>query len=151
MQSAIGIFALAACAVAVPAMPPVDPHNPLTNPATNRDLLLTNPSLAFGAASHFMTPEQQLTVQNQIITQKNLEALAAQLAARAGVPPPAGIQSAGPPTAAQLAHFQAQIQAHNQLREQAQLQAQQQAQFAAHNQALLQAQVQAQQAAAPRF
>ncbi|KAJ2768220.1 hypothetical protein IWQ57_003627 [Coemansia nantahalensis] len=150
-----GLLALAACALAAPAQPPIDPNNPLTNPATNHDLYLVNPGLLASANGH-LTPDQVLTVQSQLAAQKNLEMVAAQLAAKAGVPPPAGIQPvAGQPTAAQMAHFQAQVQAHNQLREQAQVQAQLVAQFQAQSQALLQAQAQAMAAAAaaakPRF
>ncbi|KAJ1933337.1 hypothetical protein GGF37_006764, partial [Kickxella alabastrina] len=85
MQTIIGIFALAFCAIASPVLPPIDPHNPLTNPATNKDLILTNPAWLFPNGNNNATPEQIQTIQNQMITQKNLEAFAAQLAAQAGV------------------------------------------------------------------
>ncbi|KAJ1830639.1 hypothetical protein LPJ70_006863, partial [Coemansia sp. RSA 2708] len=108
MHAVFGILALAVGALAAPAVSPIDPNNPLTNPATNRDLFIVNPSLATGNAP--MTPEQQLTVQNQLISQKNLENFAAQLAAQAGVPPPAGIAPfrSAPPTRAEAAQLAAQ-------------------------------------------
>ncbi|KAJ1937224.1 hypothetical protein GGF37_005291 [Kickxella alabastrina] len=84
-----------------------------------------------------------------MITQKNLEAFAAQLAAQAGVAPPAGIAPA--PNASQL-HAQAVAQAQAQAQSQAQLQAQLQEQARAQVQAQLQAQLQAQaQAVGPIF
>ncbi|KAJ1643318.1 hypothetical protein LPJ64_004894, partial [Coemansia asiatica] len=94
MKSIVGVFALAVCALASPLLPPIDPNNPLTNPATNRDLLLTNPAWFAPNGNGHMTPEQIQTIQNQLITQKNLESYAAHLAAQAGVQPPAGIAPA---------------------------------------------------------
>ncbi|KAJ2722641.1 hypothetical protein GGI07_003168 [Coemansia sp. Benny D115] len=128
MHSAIGIFALAACALASPLLPPIDPNNPLTNPATNKDLLLTNPAWLAPKGDFRATPEQLQTIQNQMITQKNLENFAAQLAAEAGVSPPAGI---APLANAEQIHAQAVAQAQLQ----AQAQAQAQALVQAHNQA----------------
>ncbi|KAJ2078429.1 hypothetical protein H4R24_004478 [Coemansia sp. RSA 988] len=150
MQAIVGIFAMVVCAMAAPLVAPIDPNNPLTNPATNRDLLIVNPGLVSGKNSH-ITPEQQLTIHNQLITQKNLESFAAQLSAQAGVPPPAGIApfkgNRAPtraPTGAEAHQLQLQVQAQNQLQAQAQHQAQIQAQVQAQNQAFLQAQVKAQ-------
>ncbi|KAJ2866577.1 hypothetical protein GGH94_001469, partial [Coemansia aciculifera] len=120
MRAAIGIFALFACALASPIMPPIDPNNPLTNPNTNRDLYLVNPAWVNPSGAH-MTPEQVATIQNQMIAQRNLEAVAAQLAAQAGVAPPAGIAAINEQPA------DAQIQAQAQLQAQAQAQAQVQA------------------------
>ncbi|KAJ2337514.1 hypothetical protein GGI00_000198 [Coemansia sp. RSA 2681] len=84
MHATIGIAALFACALASPILPPIDPNNPLTNPNTNRDLYLTNPAWINPSGAH-MTPEQVATIQNQFIAQRNLEAVAAQLAAQAAV------------------------------------------------------------------
>ncbi|KAJ1810044.1 hypothetical protein LPJ56_005925 [Coemansia sp. RSA 2599] len=158
MKSVVGILALAVCAVASPLLPPIDPNNPLTNPATNRDLLLTNPAWIAPNGNGHMTPEQVQTIQNQLITQKNLEAYAAHLAAQAGVQPPAGIAPASSPDhlhamALAQAQIQAQIQAQNQLQAQAQeqvqkqIQAQAQAQIQLNNQAMAQSAVQNQAAA----
>ncbi|KAJ2162826.1 hypothetical protein GGF46_000390 [Coemansia sp. RSA 552] len=151
MQAIIGLVALAMGAIAAPASPPIDPNNPLTNPATNRDLLLVNPSLIRG--NGFMTPEQQLTVHNQLLTQKNLENFAAQLSAQAGVPPPAGIaphKSNVAPTREEAAQLQAQVNAQAQIQAQAQHQAAIHAQLQAQNQALIQQQAAAQLQAMPR-
>ncbi|KAJ2659769.1 hypothetical protein IWW48_003282 [Coemansia sp. RSA 1200] len=150
MKAVFGVLAvLGACALASPVLPPIDPNNPLTNPATNKDLLLVNPAWigATGARSGAnevkLTPEQIQTIQNQLITQKSLEAYAAQLSAQVGVQPPAGIAPAGSSAhaAAVANHAQAHIQAQNQA--QLQLQAQAQAQLQAQVQAQAQAQAQA--------
>ncbi|KAJ2597246.1 hypothetical protein H4R99_003115 [Coemansia sp. RSA 1722] len=146
MKSIVGVLALAVCALASPLLPPIDPNNPLTNPATNRDLLLTNPAWIAPNGNGHMTPEQVQTIQNQMITQKNLEAYAAHLAAQAGVPPPAGIAPASGSDHIQAmalanAQIQAQVQAQNQLQAQAQEQVQKQLQFQAQAQAQAQAQL----------
>ncbi|KAJ1795566.1 hypothetical protein LPJ59_004272, partial [Coemansia sp. RSA 2399] len=125
MKAIISVFAvLGACALASPLLPPIDPNNPLTNPATNRDLLLVNPGWigASNGKEVKLTPEQVQTIQNQLITQRSLEAYAAQLSASVGIAPPAGIAPAGSNAhaAAVANHAQAQFQAQNQ----AQLQAQ---------------------------
>ncbi|KAJ1665204.1 hypothetical protein EV178_003382 [Coemansia sp. RSA 1646] len=169
MKAIISVFAvLGACALAAPVLPPIDPNNPLTNPATNKDLLLVNPAWAGSVNGKStgnevkLTPEQAQTIQNQLITQKSLEAYAAQLSAQAGVQPPAGIAAAGSNAhaAAVANHAQAQFQAQTQAQLQAQVQsqaqaqaqlqaqAQAQAQANAQAQAQSQAQLQAQQAAA---
>ncbi|KAI8323188.1 hypothetical protein GQ54DRAFT_323145 [Martensiomyces pterosporus] len=98
MKLVIGVLVFTVATLAA-VVPPIDPNNPLTNPAINHDLLIVNPGLISPGGT--LTPEQALTIQNQLIAQKNLEALAAQLAAQAGVPPPAGIIAPGaPPVAA---------------------------------------------------
>ncbi|KAJ2557621.1 hypothetical protein EV175_001231 [Coemansia sp. RSA 1933] len=165
MKTIISIIAvLGACALAAPALPPIDPNNPLTNPAFNKDLLIANPQLigASNGKEVKLTPEQMQTIQNQLITQKSLEAYAAQLSAQVGIQPPAGISAAGSNAhnAAVANHAQAQFQAQNQaqlqaqmqsqVQAQAQLQAQAQAQAQANSQAQIAAQnqLQAQQAAA---
>ncbi|KAJ2783552.1 hypothetical protein GGI15_002537 [Coemansia interrupta] len=151
MQTVFGILALAVCAIASPVLPPIDVNNPLTNPATNRDLILTNPAWIAPNGNGHMTPEQVQTIQNQMITQKNLEAYAAHLAAQAGVAPPAGIAPAGSANHLQAmalaqSQIQSQVNAQNQLNAQAQAQVQAQIQAQVQAQALAQAQLQQAQA-----
>ncbi|PIA13277.1 hypothetical protein COEREDRAFT_11630 [Coemansia reversa NRRL 1564] len=146
MQAIVGILAMIVCAMAAPLTTPVNSNNTPINPAANRNLPIVNHSLAGNSNSH-ITPEQQLVIQNQLITQKGLESFAAQLSAQAGVPPPAGIapfKGNRVPTKTEAQQLQIQLQAQKQIEAQVQNQAQVQAQLQAQNQALLQAQVNAQ-------
>lgn len=144
-------FALAGVAIGSPvqSQAPIDPNNPLTNPATNRDLYLTNPMLLSPNGAHHWTPQQVATIQNQLAAQKNLELVAAQMAAQAGVPPPAGISPLSQQPSAEQIQIQAQQQA--QVMQQAQAHAEAEAQVKAQALAHQQALEQVAQRSAPTF
>ncbi|KAJ1926525.1 hypothetical protein FBU59_007307 [Linderina macrospora] len=68
----------------------------------SHDIFLANKRSLAGSLPG-ITNEQAVTIQNQLIAQRNLEAVAAILAAQAGMPAPAGIQPAAAQAVATIA------------------------------------------------